>query len=218
MPLETLPLLLDGPEQAQQHLLLAHGAGAGMDHPFMSSIAKGIAAQGVRVGRFEFPYMHNTRRDGKRRPPDRMPKLLEAFQQRIHQYLQQIPANAQLFIGGKSMGGRVATLIAAGQEQPLAGVIVLGFPFHPSGKADRYRGEHLATLSTPTLILQGERDSFGNRNEIASYPLSPSIRCQFITDGDHSLVPRKRSGTSLELNLASAIHFATQFINSNSNS
>lgn len=141
--------LIDGEEHSQYTFVFAHGAGAGMDHEFMQSVAKGLAFKGIRVIRFNFPYMIKRAEDGKRRPPDRAPKLLEAYQEVI----EQIDAQ-QLVIGGKSMGGRMASHLS--EHEKVAGVACLGFPFHPPGKPDKYKGEHLAELSKACLILQGE--------------------------------------------------------------
>nr|WP_246480055.1 alpha/beta family hydrolase [Motiliproteus sediminis] len=181
-----------------------------MEHEFITAVTTGLARQGVRVVRFEFPYMAARREDGKRRPPDRMPKLLAAYQSLYHHYADQGP----LVMAGKSMGGRVATLLAQELESGAAplGVICLGFPFHPPGKPERYRGEHLATTTVPTLILQGERDPFGTREELRSFALSAQVECCFLTDGEHSFKPRKSSGTTLEENLNRAVSHMVDFI------
>ena len=185
--------------------IFAHGAGADKNHPFMQTIAKGLAAKGIRVVRFDFPYMVKRQQDGKRRPPDRAPKLLEAYTQVIEQF-----ANQPLVIGGKSMGGRIAShLIEHPQVQAVA---CLGFPFHPPGKPEQYKGEHLASLSKPCLILQGQRDTFGSQAEVEQFPLSRSVSVRYLPDGDHSFVPRKSSGYRLEDNLAWAIESLAQFI------
>ncbi|MEH6649654.1 MAG: alpha/beta fold hydrolase [Motiliproteus sp.] len=211
-------LILDnGPENATSLLLLAHGAGAGMDHEFMESIAIGLAEQGIRVIRFEFPYMQIRRADGGRRPPDRMPKLLEAYARQLKETQTRVTPTTRVFIGGKSMGGRVASLLAAQLDPPtgIAGVICLGFPFHPPGKPEKFRGEHLSELQTPLLIAQGERDTFGTQAEVGSYTLSDSVQCHFLGDGDHSLKPRKRSGLTLEQNLSETVMFMKKFIERN---
>lgn len=198
-------VLLSGPEQGPL-LVLAHGAGAGMSHPFMQSIAERLAAQQIGVLRFNFPYMQLIEQTGKRRPPNPMPVLMEHFQQVING-IEHRP----LFIGGKSMGGRVASLI--GQEcNQVHGLVLLGFPFHPVGKPEKYRGEHLETMQIPTLLLQGERDTFGNREELASFNLSKNITTHWLKDGDHSFKPRKASGLTLEDNLDSAAENIAAFI------
>lgn len=216
---EPLPNLIrsDGPGDAPIQLLLAHGAGAGMDHPFMQEVATGLAQRGIRVVRFEFPYMQKRRADGGKRPPDRMPKLIEAFADQLNRLRSNQPASARLFIGGKSMGGRVASLLAADPQykDAIAGTVCLGFPFHPPAKPDKYRGDHLSDIDVPLLILQGDRDTMGNYESIQHYPLSHSVTCRFLADGDHSFKPRKRSGRTLEDNLADAITHIDKFIQTN---
>ena len=153
-------ILLDGPLDARRGVILAHGAGAPMDSTFMAAFAEGISAAGIRVARFEFPYMTRRREDGRRRPPDRRPVLIECWRATIDGLHQTGIPRERLFIGGKSMGGRIASLIA--DEAGVAGVVCLGYPFHPPGKPERTRIEHLVSLRTPTLIVQGERDFIGD--------------------------------------------------------
>jgi predicted alpha/beta-hydrolase family hydrolase len=187
------PLLFTGPDNARWTLALAHGAGGGMETPFMNWFAEALAARGVRTARFEFPYMHERRRSGKKGPPDRTPVLVDTW----HKVIESLPQE-RLAIGGKSMGGRIASMVAdAGQVQ---GLICLGYPFHPLGKPDEQRVDHLRTLATPALILQGTRDAFGSQAEVAGYGLSPAIEVHWLADGDHDFKPRKASGrTQLEL-------------------
>ena len=192
-----LPLLKTGPRSTPR-LLLAHGAGAPMDSPFMNTIADTVAATGIEVVRFEFEYMAKRREDGTRRGPDRAPKLIARFEEA----LSLIGPPAEVIIGGKSMGGRIASMIA--DEVGAAGVLCLGYPFHPPGKPERLRTAHLETLKTPTLIVQGTRDRLGTEEEVATYALSPSIEVAWMGDGDHSLKPRKKSGRTLEQNLEAA--------------
>ena len=187
-------VIIDG-EHNPITFIFAHGAGAGMDHEFMQSVAKGLAFKGIRVIRFNFPYMIKRAEDGKRRPPDRAPKLLEAYQDII----EQCDAD-KLVIGGKSMGGRMASHLS--EVDKVAAMACLGFPFHPPGKPEKYKGEHLAELQKPCLILQGERDTFGKREEFSDFDLSDSIRVEFIPDGDHSFKPRKSSGYTEQQNIA----------------
>ena len=192
-----LPLLKTGPRSTPR-LLLAHGAGAPMDSPFMNTIADKIAAAGIEVVRFEFEYMAKRREDGTRRGPDRAPKLIARFEEA----LSLVGPPAEVIIGGKSMGGRIASMIA--DEVGVAGVVCLGYPFHPPGKPERLRTAHLETLKTPTLIVQGTRDRLGTEGEVATYALSPSIELAWMGDGDHSFKPRKKSGRTLEQNLEAA--------------
>jgi predicted alpha/beta-hydrolase family hydrolase len=201
-------LMVNGPEKAPITLVLAHGAGAPMDHPFMNTIAEGVASKSVRVARFEFPYMAARRTEGKRGAPDRPPVLLDAWRAVV----AQLGGGKKLVVGGKSMGGRIASMIA--DEVGAAGLICLGYPFHPPGDANRLRTKHLEELRTPALILQGTRDSFGRPQEIAKYKLSPKIRVAWIEDGDHSFKPRKASGRSEADNMSEAISQMTAFLSS----
>ncbi len=199
------PLLYDGPRDARVTLALAHGAGAPMDSAFMQSIAQGVAERNIRAVRFEFPYMEQRRRDGKRRAPDREPRLLDAWREVIREL-----GASRLVIGGKSLGGRMASLIA--EETGVLGLICLGYPFHPPGKPERLRIAHLMPLDIPALVLQGERDPFGNISEVAGYGLPPNIRVRWLADGDHSFVPRKRSGRTEADNLAEAVNEIADFV------
>lgn len=197
--------LIDG-EQGAPIFIFAHGAGAGMDHDFMSAVSQGLAKQGIQVIRFNFPYMVKRAEDGKRRPPDRAPKLLEAYQQVIAEYAQQ----RSVVIGGKSMGGRMASLLA--DDEKVAAVACLGYPFHPPGKPENYKGEHLASVSKPLLILQGERDTFGKKEEFSDFVLSSSVQVEFLPDGDHSFKPRKKSGHTEQGNIDLAVQRLAKFI------
>lgn len=190
-------------------LLLAHGAGAPMDSPFMETMAAGLTGRGWRVQRFEFPYMAQRRLDGRRRLPDRLPKLLAAYRAEVTALQGQGP----LVIGGKSLGGRVATLLVdeLAQAGDVCGCLCLGYPFHPSGRPTQLRTEHLAGLTTPTLILQGERDSFGRRDEVEGYALAPAIQLQWIPAGDHSFRPPRASGHREVDNLSLAVELADRF-------
>jgi hypothetical protein len=200
-----LNLLRTGPPSTPR-LLLAHGAGAPMDSPFMNTIADKIAAADVEVIRFEFEYMAKRREDGRRRGPDRAPKLIARFKE----VLDLVGPADEVVIGGKSMGGRIASMIA--DEVGAAGVVCLGYPFHPPGKPERLRTAHLETLQTPTLIVQGTRDRLGSEEEVASYSLSPSIELAWMGDGDHSFKPRKKSGRTLEENLEASTDAVVELI------
>jgi predicted alpha/beta-hydrolase family hydrolase len=199
-------LLTDGPADAAATYVFAHGAGGAMDTPFMTTVAHGLGARGVRVVRFEFPYMAARRTSGKRGAPDREPVLLKAWRDVV----AQLGGGERLFIGGKSMGGRMATLVA--DELRVRGVVCFGYPFHPPGQPAKVRTAHLEALVTPMLVLQGERDPFGTRDDLASYKLSPSVRVEWLTDGDHSLKPRAKSGVTTEENLDRAVELAAAFM------
>ena len=198
--------LFDGPEDSAWILVLAHGAGAPMDSPFLRSVAGGVAARGIRVARFEFPYMRRKRAGGSGGAPDREPVLREAWLEAI----ADLPGRAAIAIGGKSLGGRIASLVA--DSAGVRALVCLGYPFHPPGQPARLRTKHLADLTTPTLIVQGTRDPFGGREEVSGYALSPAIRVFWIEDGDHSFKPRARSGRTEMQNLEDAITEVARFL------
>ena len=199
-------LLVDGADSSDRTVVLAHGAGAPMDSPFMTEFARGLAAHGPRVVRFEFDYMKRRRTTGKGGRPDPRP----ALEQRWSAVIEQLGDPARLVIGGKSMGGRIASMVA--DRAGVAGLICLGYPFHPPGRPEKLRTAHLLELVTPALILHGTRDPFGKPEEIDAYGLPPSIRVQYVEDGDHSFKPRVRSGRTLEQNLEEAVATAAGFV------
>lgn len=181
--------LITGPEDAGTTILLAHGAGAPMDSKSMNAAAAALADAGFRVARFEFGYMAARRTSDQRKPP---PKA-ETLQPEYRDAVAALGAKGKLVIGGKSMGGRVASMVAdelhaAGK---IAGLLCLGYPFHPPEKPAQLRTAHLENLQTPALIVQGTRDPFGTRPEVEGYTLSKAIRILWLEDGDHDLVPRK---------------------------
>ncbi|EIK95068.1 hypothetical protein PMM47T1_18985 [Pseudomonas sp. M47T1] len=189
-------------------LILAHGAGAPMDSDFMNRIAEQLAARGVAVVRFEFPYMAQRRVDGGKRPPNPKPKLLECWRE---VYAQVRPlVTGTLAIGGKSMGGRMASVLA--DELDADALVCLGYPFYAAGKPEKPRVEHLAELKTPTLIAQGERDALGNRASVAGYALSTQIQLCWLVAGDHDLKPLKASGFSHEQHMTAAAEAVTRFL------
>lgn len=196
--------LIDGAEHART-LVLAHGAGAPMDHPWMERVSGLLAGEGVRTVRFEFLYMAARRTAGKRPGPNPS-RMLEAAWREV---IEDLGAEG-LVIGGKSMGGRIASMVA--EEAGVAGVVCFGYPFHPPGKPDRLRTAHLEAIQTPVLILQGERDTFGRREEVAGYALSEQVRVHWLADGDHGLKPRKASGRTEAGNLAEAVGEAARFV------
>jgi predicted alpha/beta-hydrolase family hydrolase len=201
-----LDFLFDGPITADRTLVLAHGAGAPMDSPFMRIVAEGVAASGIRVARFEFPYMRRRRETGRGGGPDRPVVLMQSWREAIG----ELGSPDRLVIGGKSMGGRIASMVA--DEAAVGGLVCLGYPFHPPGNPAKTRTEHLKALTTPALIVQGERDSFGGREEVAKYQLSRGIRIEWIGDGDHSFKPRKGSGRTEAENHRKAIELVVRFV------
>lgn len=215
--MSTMELLSTPPPNGPAHawLLLAHGAGAPMTSPFMNEITALIATHGIGVSRFEFAYMAARRTGGKRRPPPKAEHLMAEFIIAVAE-LKRAPVirGIPLLIGGKSMGGRVATLVAdtLSADARIAGAVVLGYPFHPPKKPDALRTSHLEALHTPLLIIQGERDPFGTHAEVARYSLAKSIRIAWARDGDHDLTPRGGRGTTRKANLTAAADAISEFV------
>lgn len=206
---ESRAWLWDRPAGASRAtLILAHGAGAPMDSDFMRRMAESLAARGVTVVRFEFAYMAARRLDGKKRPPNPQVKLLEQWRA-VHAEVRQQVAGP-LAIGGKSMGGRMASLLA--DELGADALVCLGYPFYAAGKPDKPRVAHLAELRTPTLIVQGERDALGDREAVAGYRLSEAIQVHWLAAGDHDLKPLKSSGFSHEQHMAAAAQAVAGFL------
>ncbi len=206
--MEPSDFLFDGSKDASITLVLAHGAGAPMNSTFMNVVARGVAGDGIRVARFEFPYMRERRPGGPRRAPDPGPVLKQSWLAAI----ARLGGAERLMIGGKSLGGRIASMVA--DEAGVRGLVCLGYPFHPPGKPERLRTKHLETLRTPALIVQGTRDALGSREDVAGYRLSTSIRIAWIEDGDHSFKPRKSSGQTEAQNLSQAIVRVQEFLSS----
>jgi predicted alpha/beta-hydrolase family hydrolase len=180
--------IFDGPAKAEATILLAHGAGAPMDSAAMTAAAKALAAEGLRVARFEFGYMA-ARRVGERKPPPKAENVMPEYVAAI----EALKTKGKLIIGGKSMGGRVASMIADEMQAAgkVAGLVCLGYPFHPMGKPEQLRTKHLEKMKCPALIVQGTRDIMGARDEVAGYKLSKAIQILWLEDGDHDLKPRK---------------------------
>jgi predicted alpha/beta-hydrolase family hydrolase len=199
-------LIVDGSSTAALTLVLAHGAGAPMDSPFMATFARALAGDDLRVARFEFPYMRARREHRRGSSPDREPVLIDAWRQVI----DSLGGGRRLVIGGKSLGGRVASMVA--DEAQVRGLVCLGYPFHPPGKAPGIRLKHLKLLRTPALVVQGTRDIFGGHGEVEHYDLSSQIQIVWIDDGDHSFKPRVRSGRTEQENLALAIDAVRDFL------
>jgi len=197
----SIPFLFTGPQDAPFTLLLAHGSGAPMDSPAMNAAASALAAEGLRIARFEFAYMAARRSEGSRRPPPKAETLIPEFEAAV----AALGAKGPLVIGGKSMGGRVASMAAdrLHGKGRAAGLLCLGYPFHPPEKPAQMRTAHLMTLETPTLICQGTRDPFGTVDEVPGYGLPERIEILWLKDGDHDLKPRKSiSGFSAADHLA----------------
>ncbi len=181
--------LVTGPQDAKITIVLAHGAGGAMDTPWMENMSKAFSLKELRIVRFEFGYMSERRSTGKRSPPPRA----ELLKQEYEAVIKELRSQGPLVIAGKSMGGRVASMIADDLHDigTISGLLCLGYPFHPIGKPDSLRTDHLADLKTPTLICQGTRDLFGSRDEVSGYRLSKRIEILWLEDGDHDFRPRK---------------------------
>jgi len=204
-----MELIYNGPIDGPL-FLFAHGAGAPATSVSMEIIATELAKQGIRVARFNFPYMQQRVDNGTRRPPERAPKLIAQYQKLI------ASINRPMVIGGKSMGGRMASLVASelvdDEETQIKGVACLGFPFHPANKPETLRTEHFPLIKQPVFIAQGERDKLGNRAEVAGYALPNDIHWLWLEDGDHDLKPRVKSGFTHQAHLQKASVAIAEFI------
>jgi uncharacterized protein len=182
----------DGVPAMAVTVVVAHGAGAGMSHPFLVDTATGLAARGLDAITFNFPYMEGRRRSA----PNPAPQLEACYRALIATLVERgWLEGRRLVIGGKSMGGRMATMVAAAADagtspvaHPIAGVVALGYPLHPPGQPQKLRVAHFATLRTPLLVVQGTRDTFGGPDELAPHlaPLGARAAIHRIERGDHS--------------------------------
>ena len=179
----------------------------------MNAMAAAIAGHNIYVTRFEFPYMAERRETGKKRPPPKAEALCGYFEQ----VLDELDLPGAVHIGGKSMGGRIASLVAdpLHARGAVAGLVCLGYPFHPPGKPERLRTAHLEDMGCPALICQGERDPFGTTDEVAGYALSAAISLEWLPDGNHDLAPRKASGHTTDGNWRTAADAIAAFILAN---
>lgn len=188
--------------------MLAHGAGAPMDSLFMDLLAQEVANAGLRVARFEFPYMAVRREDGRKRPPNPMPVLLEAFRDAYNTC--RADNDGPVYVAGKSMGGRVASMLA--DELEADGLVCFGYPFHPPGRLEKTRVEHLRDIATPALIIQGSRDPFGKPDEVSGYALGKKVVMHWLETGDHDFKPLKASGQTQQALISQAAHACVRFI------
>ena len=181
-----------GGERSNATLVLAHGAGAPQQSAFMVGFARGLADLGVDVVTFNFLYTEQ-----RRRVPDRTEALDACYRAAIGAARQHVGRDT-VFIGGKSMGGRIATHLAAADDAValgIAGVVLLGYPLHPPGKPDQPRAAHLPRIRVPMLFVQGERDPFGTPDELRRVlePLSSQFTLHVVEKGDHSLAPSRQA-------------------------
>lgn len=194
--------------------LFTHGAGAPCDSEFMKIIAEGLAEEGICVLRFNFDYMQQRIETGSRRPPERVPKLIQQFENKIKKIATE--QKRPMVIGGKSMGGRIASLVASmlaeNQLIEVKGVACLGFPFHPVGKLDKLRIDHFPLVKQKQLIIQGTRDKLGSFEEVKAYDLPSDIAWLWLEDGDHDLKPRVKSGFTHDQHLQQAVKRLACFI------
>lgn len=198
----------EGTNECDTLIVLTHGAGANMHHEFMQTMANGLVASNVVVARFNFPYMRANALDGKRRPPDRAPKLIADYALQLSVLSKQFQPK-RIFLVGKSMGGRMSAILS--ETMPVDGVICLGYPFIPlSGGEPRL--EPIERCAAPVMIIQGERDKFGHKGLVETWPAMDKVQLHWLTDGDHSFKPRKSSGATLTSNLEQAIAVAKQFM------
>jgi predicted alpha/beta-hydrolase family hydrolase len=203
-----MDFLYAGPAEGPT-LMLAHGAGAAMDSGWMTVFCGLLGERGIRTARFEFAYMAG-RRDGARKPTPRAESVTGEYLEAV----DRVERAGALYIGGKSYGGRVASLVAdeLWQDARIAGLVCLGYPFHPPGKPEQLRTAHLTELACPTLICQGTRDEFGGLDDVSGYGLSAAIDVHWLEDGDHGFRPRKAvSGRTEKQNLGQAAEAVAAF-------
>ncbi|MDR5897510.1 alpha/beta fold hydrolase [Halomonas vilamensis] len=201
------PLTLQG-EPILGHLLFAHGAGAGQDSSFMRQFVTSLARYGVQVLTLDFGYMQQMRESGRRRPPPKVDRLVDE----IAQWWDWVEREVQgpVWVGGKSMGGRVASMLAT--QRPAAGVIVAGYPFHPPRAPEKRRLAHWPQVTCPALIIQGERDPLGTRQEVERYTLPANVKFEWLTDADHDFKPRRSTGLSQQVLIDEAALLAASFV------
>ncbi|ABE55843.1 conserved hypothetical protein [Shewanella denitrificans OS217] len=206
-------------------VIFAHGAGANMHSDFIQQMSRDLLDGGCQVLRFNFLYMQANMQDGKRRPPDRAPKLLAHFESVLDWLEDKVSVGElspkRVFLMGKSMGGRMAATLMSdcasaakstkARSIRIDGIICLGYPFIPVNGGEP-RLDALNACQVPVLVIQGERDKFGTKMQVPIWDISESITWQWLVDGDHSFVPRKASGVTLEQNMAQAIEASLAFM------
>ena len=211
------PLAISG-TPTYGRILFAHGAGAGHLSDFMRQFVATLAGAGLQVFAIDFPYMQYAYEVGKRRPPPPVDHTLAHFS-RWYQLLCPL-GSSPLWVGGKSMGGRIASMFAGdaltggifSHEKGCPGLVIAGYPFHPPRQPHKLRLAHFASVGCPALILQGERDPFGNIEEVSSYALPPTTHLKWLQDGDHDFKPRRASGLKHTVLIDEAAVHAASFV------
>lgn len=187
--------------------VMTHGSGSDAYSPWMNAVSEQLEAGGVQVARFQFDYMQRILERGTRQPPPRAPVLMAQWQREL------ADVKHSCVIGGKSLGGRMATMIMADNPPPqVRGVVCLGYPYHPARKTEKTRIEHLADVKVPMLVVQGTRDPMGSQFDVDQYDLPKNIQHVWLPDGDHDFKPRQSSGVTLEQNLTQACDRVADFI------
>lgn len=205
VPAGEISLAFDGPKAAATTIVIAHGAGAGMDHAFMEHMAAGLTRSGHQVVRFNFRYG-----EVGKKAPDRQPVLEETYRA-VAEHVRP-KAKGSLVLGGKSMGGRIASQIVAGGTD-ADGLVFFGYPLHPPGRPDRIRDAHLKDITCPMLFIEGTRDPFcplDTLQKVLKKVSSPEIHV--IDDGDHSFKVRKLSGRTTEEAWDEVVQVSSRFL------
>lgn len=204
-----------GPKEgADRAVLLAHGAGADLDAGPLRAIATALSAAGVPSLRFNFPY-----RDAGRRAPDRAPVLAAAVRDAAGRLAKRtlLPPE-RLVLGGRSMGGRICSMVVGAEPgedpRPALGLLLLGYPLHPAGRAERPRVEHFPRLRVPCLFVSGTRDALAGRDELvrATEAIKGRVRFHWLDTADHGYLPLKSSGQTLDDVLTDAARVAVQWV------
>ena len=207
----TIESVYQGPKRGvERAVLLAHGAGADMNAATLTSVADALADNKIASLRFNFPY-----KAAGRKSPDRPPVLLQAVRDAAADLAKRtkLPAD-RLVMGGRSMGGRICSMVAA--EDGAAGLVLLGYPLHPPGRADNLRIEHFPRLKMPVLFVSGTRDAFGSPDELKknAKKIKGKVSWHWIETGDHGFKTLKSSGISADAALGGAAEAVVSFVTS----
>jgi uncharacterized protein len=205
-PAGEVSIAFDGPLRSDVFLVLGHGAGADMSGDFMTTVAQGIARSGMLVCRFNFPYAERGRK-----APDPQPKLESTFAA-VVEAAREHAGTERVVLGGKSMGGRIAALVAP-RLQP-EGLVFLGYPLHPPGRPERLRSDAIAGAGAPMLFVEGTRDPFCPLGTLRTVLEESRVQAEVveIPDGDHSFRVRRSSGRSTEDSWSEVVRAVTRWI------